>query len=119
MYTYDMDTKDDTTEYIETTKIIKYRIKSTADYILKNSGTHRDYTDEDLSNAVLIFQEVFSSKMWDKYNRKYPFPFLEHMAKDAGMMLRDVIMNFTGVDLHHVNDVCDTPGTTSLSSSES
>lgn len=70
--------------------------------VLENSGTYREYSDEDLSNAVVILNEVFMAKMFDYQSKKLTHPEMEIAAAQAGFELKRFIEKYTGVDLHKI-----------------
>ena len=69
---------------------IHEQIKNSIEYLsnlcLKNAGIHREYTDEDLSNAVIILQEVFMAKMFsfqkDKITKEQNEILAKHMKRE-------------------------------------
>ena len=70
--------------------------------ILKHSGVHRDYTDEDLANTAVIFSEVLLAKMYDKHHKQINQKGMEKLAEEVGESLHQTLKLFTGVDLHKV-----------------
>ncbi len=78
------------------------KIEILANDILMNSGVYRKYSDEDLVNAMLIFVEVFMSKMHDAHKDKLNQYQLEQFAEQAGKKLRETVLFYTNVDLHKV-----------------
>ena len=70
--------------------------------MLTHSGVHRDYTDEDLSNTVVIFSEVLLSKMHDKHYTQLGQKGMEKLAKEVGESLHQTLKLFAGVDLHKI-----------------
>lgn len=74
-----------------------------ADVCLATATDKKEYTDVDLLNATLIFQDVFMNKIFDYQQSK-------NMSEDtstaegeeAGRQLRDIIRQFTGIDMHEV-----------------
>ncbi len=80
---------------------IKKEIDKLSLLILKNSGIHRKYSGEDLSNAIIIFQEIFSSKMFD-VTSKMGFHKRAEYFTDAGRELRNYVQKYTDIDLHKV-----------------
>jgi len=93
--------KTDIKQALET-GVLKVKINELSDLILENSGVHRDYSDEDLSNALIIFQEVFSSKMWDKHKGKITGKQLVMLSHEAGKSMHQTVEIYTGVDLHKI-----------------
>lgn len=81
---------------------IKEKIKELATLSLENAGVHRDYTDEDLSDAVIILLEVFMSKMFDKHKDRLTQEQLEQLSTEAGKSMHQTVQLFTGVDLHKI-----------------
>lgn len=81
---------------------IKTRMDELSNLILKNTGVHREYTDMDLMNAMVIFNEVFLAKMYDFHKDKITAEQLEQLAKEAGKSLHQTTLLFTGVDLKKV-----------------
>jgi len=78
------------------------KIEELSTEILENGGVHRDYTDEDLSNATLIFTEVLLAKMYDKHSEKLDQKYLVKLVEEMGKSLHQTIKLFTGVDLHNI-----------------
>ena len=70
--------------------------------ILENTGTYREYSDEDLSNAIIILNEVFMAKMFDYQGKRLSHPKMEIAAAQAGFELKRFIEKYTGVDLHKI-----------------
>ena len=70
---------------------------------LENIGEKHDYTDMQLSDAMVVFMEVFFSKMHD-YNKAQDLTFEQQsiLAEEAGKSLRQTVQLFTGVDMHEV-----------------
>jgi len=81
---------------------MKKEINKLANKVLENAGIYREYNDEDLMNATLIFQEVFMAKIYDNYKDKLSQKELEKVAKEAGKSIRQTIKLFTGIDTHKV-----------------
>jgi hypothetical protein len=66
-------------------------------------GEYREYTDEDLANAVLILQEVLMAKMWEYMKEKnFSKEQREQLAEELGSSLHQTVLLFTGVDLKKV-----------------
>jgi len=70
--------------------------------ILKYSGIHREYTDEDLSNAMVILAEVLMAKTFDKHRDKVNEKQMIELSKELGISLHRTIETFTGVNLHDI-----------------
>ena len=70
--------------------------------ILEHSGTYRSYSDEDLSNAIIILNEVLMAKMYDFQGKKLTHPEMEIAAAQCGYELKRFIEKYTGVNLHKV-----------------
>lgn len=68
-----------------------------------NGESFQNFDDKILADSVLIFQYVFTSKLWE-YGQKNNIPQkeLELMAENAGKYLRNHLITFVGVDLHKV-----------------
>lgn len=79
---------------------MKKEINKLAIKVLENSGVYREYSDEDLADATLIFTEVFLAKIHDYHKSKLTQKELEKIAEEAGKSLRQTILLFTGVDMH-------------------
>ena len=86
----------------ETTDQIKVSLEYLSNLCLENSGVYRKYTDEDLANAVHILQEIFMAKIYDFHVGNLNQEKLENLAEEAGKVIRQMILDFTGVDLHEV-----------------
>ena len=86
----------------ETIDQIKTSIEYLADLILENSGVYREYSDEDLSNAMIILYEVFMTKMYDFHRGKITSEGMEKLAVEAGISLHQTMKLFTGVDLNEI-----------------
>jgi len=76
------------------------KIEILANDILENSGVYRKYSDMDLANAMLVFVEVFMSKIYDAHKKEMSQKQLEELAKQAGEKLREIVLFYTDVDLH-------------------
>jgi len=81
---------------------IKKDISKLSDYCLLNSGIHRNYSDEDLSNAFIILVEVLLAKIWDYQKDKLTQKQLDIIVKEAGKILHKTTLLFSGVDLHKI-----------------
>ena len=81
---------------------MKKEINKLANTILENLGVYREYSDEDLADAALIFTEVFWVKIYDNHKDKLSQKELENIAKEAGKSLRQTILLFTGIDMHKI-----------------
>lgn len=86
----------------EETEQIKTSIEYLSTLVLENTGIHRNYTDEELSDVMLIFMEVFMAKMYDKHAIKLTHSKLEQLSTEAGKSLHQTVLLFTGVDLHKI-----------------
>ncbi len=91
----------------ERTDRLKTSINYLSNLILEYSGVYREYSDEDLANATLIFEEVFMARMYknniDRLNKEQRIK----LAEEAGKSIRQTILLFTGVDMHIVFTDCE------------
>ncbi len=81
---------------------IKTSIDYSSDLVLENPGEYREYSDTDLMNATLIFQEVLMAKIYDAHSKKTTPKQLLKLVGDAGKSLRQTIKLFTGIDMYDV-----------------
>ena len=85
---------------------MKSQIQTSIEYLanlcLENAEKKTDYTDEDLLNVTLIFQEVFSNKMFEHHAGKITNAQMEKLGKEAGQSIRQTILLFTGKDMHEI-----------------
>ena len=85
---------------------MKDNIQTSAEYLanlcLENAGNKTDYTDEDLLNVTIIYQEVFSNKMFEHHAGKITNAQMAKLAEESGKSLRQTILLFTGKDMHEV-----------------
>lgn len=83
---------------------IKEQITVSAEYlanlVTENNGVYREYSDKDLVNATMIFQEFLMARMYKFHRDKLNDEGLEKLAEEAGKSLRQSILIFTGVDMH-------------------
>lgn len=82
--------------------LFKDALKHTSNVALTMSGKKFDYTDEELSDAILIFTEVFLSKMYDHHREKLSIEQMMELAEEGGKKMHETVLLFTGVDLHKV-----------------
>lgn len=80
----------------------KKKLNELADIALDISGTKTAYSDEDLSNAVLVLVEVLFNKEFDKHGKFLNLKQMSALADLTGGTLRELIKEWTGVDLHKV-----------------
>ena len=74
-----------------------------ADVCLATATDKKDYTPTDLLNATLIFQDVFMNKIFDyQQSKEMAVDTAQAEGEEAGQQLRDIIKQFTGIDLHVV-----------------
>ena len=74
------------------------KIDKLAMEILENSGVYREYSDEDLGNALIILSEVALAKMHACHCDKLNQEGLEKLAMEFGTSLNKTIKLFTGID---------------------
>ena len=82
--------------------VFKIMLGEISTQALEIAGNKYDYSDEELSDAMLVFVEVFMSKMYDFHKDKLTQAQLEELATEAGKSMRQTVLLFTGVDLHNV-----------------
>ena len=80
----------------------KTQLKELSDFALALSGNKSEYTKEDLSNATLIFLEVFSSLTYDHHKDKLTDEQMGIIAEQAGDSVRQTILLFTGIDIFKI-----------------
>lgn len=78
--------------------MIKDRIKELAGLSLEHAGIRSEYSDEDMADVCIIFQEVFMNRMYEHVG---PISALS-VAEDAGSELKEYIEKYTGINLHQV-----------------
>lgn len=86
---------------METEKKIKAMIEELGNLCLSEAGDLRTYSDVDIANASLIFQEVLMAMAYQK-NINKPEKEQLLMAHRMGDQLRKYVKRWTGVDLHKV-----------------
>lgn len=70
---------------------------------LRHMDERKHFTDKDLFNVTLIFQDVFMGKMFDYMQKnKMPQEDAEVQAEQAGKQLRQLLLIYTGIDMHKV-----------------
>ncbi|MFA5071925.1 MAG: hypothetical protein WC511_06275 [Candidatus Pacearchaeota archaeon] len=82
--------------------MFKEKLDELSDIALDISGTKHDYTDEDLSNAMLVFVEVLFNKMYDKHYDKIKFSEMLTLAENIGKTLHSLTLEWTDVNLHKI-----------------
>lgn len=82
--------------------VFKIELEKISLTALETSGVHTSYTDMQLSDAMLVFIEVFMNKMYDFHKDKLTQEQMEKLAEESGKSLRQTVLLFTGVDLHSV-----------------
>lgn len=78
-------------------------LKELAMGLLEVAEIKPDFSDEALLNVTLIFQSVFTDKLFD--NQNYDGMSMEErmkMAQSAGDELRKLIHTYTGLDTHEI-----------------
>lgn len=75
-------------------------LKELADYTLANYGKDGKYSEQDLENAVLVFQEVFMSRLYCYHKNKLNLEQLCIIGEESGKSFRQYIKLFTGIDLY-------------------
>jgi len=83
-------------------KTFKNQLDELADFALEINGIKNDYTQEDLSNATLVFMEVLSSLMFDHYIHKLTEDQMIDLFTEFGLSMRQSILLSTGIDLHKI-----------------
>ena len=59
------------------------------------------FTDEGFRAATKIFMAAFMDKMFDKQTKDgTPFPDCCTQAEDIGKAIREIIVEYTGLDMH-------------------
>lgn len=82
--------------------VFKIELEKISLTALEASGVHSNFTDMQLSDAMLVFIEVFMNKMYDFHKDKLTQEQMEKLAEESGKSLRQTVLLFTGVDLHSV-----------------
>jgi DNA-binding MurR/RpiR family transcriptional regulator len=82
--------------------MFKEKLDELSDIALDISGTKHDYTDEDLSNAMLVFVEVLFNKMYDKHYDKIKFSEMLTLAENIRKTLHSLTLEWTDVNLHKI-----------------
>lgn len=81
-------------------ELFKEQLKHTANLALLISGNKIDYTDEELSDAILVLTEVLLSKTYDHHAPHLSQKEVLELAEECGKSIRQTVLLFTGVDLH-------------------
>lgn len=74
-------------------------LKGLADLALCMNGTKYDYTDDQVVEAVMIFQEVMGSRLWDEHAKKVSENVLMILAQEQAESMYQMVLLYTGVDL--------------------
>jgi hypothetical protein len=82
--------------------VIKDKLEKLSMVCLDNAGVFREYTDEELFQASLIFQEVFMARLYSHHVDKLEFEGLCKLTEEAGKSLHQTVLLFTGVDLKNI-----------------
>jgi len=82
--------------------VFKKELEKLSTLALDLAGIKTDYTDEQLSDATLVFVEVFFSKIFDFHNGKFSDDQMMQLATEAGISLRQTILLFSGVDTRKI-----------------
>ena len=82
-------------------ELIKETLEKLSNVCLGVSEECKEYSDEDLLNAVIVFQEVFMGKMFEFHKDKgLSVKQMEAIAMAAGKSLRSKLIIYTGKDPH-------------------
>jgi len=76
-------------------------LKEVATGLLEVAEIKPNFSNDALLDATLIFQTIFMDKFYDKY-KNYTLETQEHFAIKAGERLRELIIDFTGLDTHEL-----------------
>ncbi len=79
-------------------------LENLADLVLKYSGIHRDYNDEDLSNAMIVLQEILLAKTMDFNRDKLNEEQIMLLVEELGKNIHQSILLASGVDLKNIYD---------------
>jgi len=81
---------------------ISKQVEELSKICLEYSGVHRNYSDEDLSNAMLILMEILLAKTHDKHRSKLNNEQLLTLVEELGKSMHQTVLLFSGVDLHKI-----------------
>ena len=71
----------------------------------KGDENKPNYTNREFMNALIIFQTALMDKMWDMQTfDKLEFKDRENMAVQCGLDLRKLILTYTGLDTHKIEE---------------
>ena len=71
----------------------------------KGNENKPNYTNREFMNALIIFQTALMDKMWDMQTfDKLEFKDRENMAVQCGLDLRKLILTYTGLDTHKIEE---------------
>lgn len=78
-------------------------INATANLCLERAEVYEPFDGEDMSNAMLIFQHVFMSLLWQRCQElNLTLEQRGELAEECGKNMRQTILMATGIDLHEV-----------------
>ena len=76
-------------------------LKEIATGMLEVAEIKPNFSNDALIDATFIFQTVFMDKLYDICN-DMPLEIQENYANNAGVKLRNLIKEFTGLDTHEL-----------------
>lgn len=83
--------------------ILKKGLEAYANCVLQTAGEKRDYNNNDLLNATLIFSDVLFNKVYDLIEiENIDSDTANVMAKECGAEIRAIIKKYTNIDMHDV-----------------
>jgi len=79
------------------------RLEELSTFVVEHMTDRKRFTEKDLFNAVTIFHDVFSSKMFDyvKANKMTKAQAKAHCLQ-AGQQIRQLLLIYTGIDMARV-----------------
>lgn len=67
------------------------------------NGVKYEYSNEDLLNALLVFNSILGTKLYDLgISENQPFEIMADQAKKMGEELRLLIYTYTDIDTHEL-----------------
>jgi len=83
-------------------KQIQTSIENLSNLCAESRDVYFKYTDKDLFNATYIFTHIFLAKMYDYHKNNLSQKYLKEIAKESGEAIRQLILTFTGKDMHKI-----------------
>lgn len=84
-------------------EILKKGLEAYAFCVLETAGEKRDYNNNDLLNATLIFSDVLFNKVYELVEiENIDSDTASVMAEKCGAEIRAIIKKYTNIDMHDI-----------------